>query len=88
MSATDRSSDDTPVETGEAATAFHHSGGEMATLNNSTDWAATELGPRQTWPQSLLTILRIMVTSRFAMWMAWGKDLRFFYNDAYWRRWA
>ena len=83
MSATDRSSDDTPVETGEAATAFTIAGGEMATLIESTDWAATELGPRQTWPQSLLTILRIMVTSRFAMWMAWGKDLRFFYNDAY-----
>ena len=55
----------------------------MADLINSTDWARTQLGPRETWPQSLLTILRILVTSRYAMWMGWGKDLTFFYNDAY-----
>src|SRR5208283_3348566 len=39
--------------------------------------------PIESWPQSLMTILRIMVTSRYAMWMAWGSDLTFFYNDAY-----
>lgn len=28
-------------------------------------------------------MVRIMLTSRFAMWMGWGPDLLFFYNDAY-----
>ncbi len=55
----------------------------MADLINRTDWAGTALGPHQNWPQSLMTILRIMVTSRFAMWLGWGPDLLFFYNDAY-----
>jgi len=27
--------------------------------------------------------VRILLTSRFAMWMGWGPDLTFFYNDAY-----
>ncbi|PPQ31286.1 hypothetical protein CCS01_17590 [Rhodopila globiformis] len=55
----------------------------MAALIASADWSATALGPAETWPQSLLTILRIMVTSRYAMWMAWGPELTFFCNDAY-----
>ena len=28
-------------------------------------------------------MLRILVTSRYAMWMGWGPELTFFYNDAY-----
>ena len=27
--------------------------------------------------------MRIVLSSRFAMWMAWGPELTFFYNDAY-----
>jgi signal transduction histidine kinase len=55
----------------------------MAALIADIDWAGTSLGPRETWPQSLTTTLRIMVTSRYQMWMAWGRDLTFFCNDAY-----
>ena len=47
------------------------------------DWAATPLGPLDGWPQSLRTAVRIVLGSRFAMWMAWGPELTFFYNDAY-----
>src|SRR5690348_14353948 len=36
-----------------------------------------------TWPQSLQTAVRILVTSRFSMWMAWGPELTFLCNDAY-----
>ena len=32
---------------------------------------------------SLARPCRILLTSRFAMWMAWGPDLTFFCNDAY-----
>lgn len=35
------------------------------------------------WPASLRTVLRIMLTSRYAMWLGWGKELSFFYNDEY-----
>jgi hypothetical protein len=27
--------------------------------------------------------VRLLLTSRYAMWMGWGEDLTFFYNDAY-----
>jgi signal transduction histidine kinase len=63
--------------------AFTAAGGEMANLIASTDWSATALGPADGWSQSLTTILRILVTSRYAMWMGWGPELTFFYNDAY-----
>ena len=47
------------------------------------DWAATPLGSPEAWPRSLRTVVRILLTSRYAMWMGWGPDLLFFYNDAY-----
>ncbi len=65
------------------ASAFLTAGGEMAALIASKDWATTPLGPRDAWPQSLETVLRILVTSRYAMWLGWGPELIFFYNDAY-----
>jgi signal transduction histidine kinase len=70
-------------DAGAAASAFSTAGGEMAALIEATDWVNTSLGPREAWPQSLKTVLRILVTSRYQMWMAWGKGLTFFYNDAY-----
>ncbi len=72
-------------ETGDAppGSAFLAAGGEMATLIAGKDWAATSLGPQASWPRSLQTVLRILVTSRYAMWLGWGPELIFFYNDAY-----
>lgn len=57
--------------------------GEMAALMRAKDWSQTPLGAVETWPQSLRTVVRIMLTSRYAMWMGWGSRLTFFYNDAY-----
>lgn len=56
---------------------------DMARRMRETDWAATPLGPPETWPTGLTTPLAMMLTSRFEMWLGWGQDLRFFYNDAY-----
>lgn len=58
-------------------------GGEMGERIRAFDWETTPLGPITTWPQSLKTVVRILVTSRYAMWMSWGPDLTFLYNDAY-----
>src|SRR5688572_364138 len=55
----------------------------MARLMASFDWSKTPIGRSRTWPQSLRTAVRIVLTSRFPMWMGWGKELTFFYNDAY-----
>ena len=47
------------------------------------DWSATPLGPLHTWPQSLRTCVRIMLTSRQPIWIGWGKELIKLYNDPY-----
>ncbi len=62
---------------------FLSGGGEMGALMREHNWAATPLGAPDRWPQSLKTVIRILLTSRYAMWMAWGGDLTFFCNDAY-----
>ncbi len=69
--------------TGSVPSPFAAAGGEMAALIASADWTKTAIGPQAYWPQSLVTILRMMLTSRYQMWMGWGKELTFFYNDAY-----
>jgi PAS domain S-box-containing protein len=58
-------------------------GGELGELVRQFDWSMTPLGKSDGWPQSLKTVVRVLLTSRFAMWMGWGPELSFFYNDAY-----
>jgi signal transduction histidine kinase/DNA-binding response OmpR family regulator len=58
-------------------------GGELGALMRTHDWATTPLGPVASWPQSLKSVVRMMLTSRYQMWMAWGPDLTYVYNDAY-----
>lgn len=48
-----------------------------------TDWASTPLGEPEGWPDTLKIPLRMLLTSRFEMWLGWGEDLNFFYNDSY-----
>jgi signal transduction histidine kinase len=62
---------------------FLAGGGEMGERMRALDWTKTPLGSVATWPQSLKTIVRVMLDSRYAMWMLWGPDLIFFCNDAY-----
>ncbi|CAN5713580.1 hypothetical protein BH11PSE8_BH11PSE8_04300 [soil metagenome] len=56
---------------------------EMAELMRRHDWASTSLGPPERWPEALKVALRILLTSRFDMWLGWGPEVHFFYNDAY-----
>ncbi|HEY1110460.1 MAG TPA: histidine kinase dimerization/phospho-acceptor domain-containing protein, partial [Opitutaceae bacterium] len=58
-------------------------GGEMGRRMREYDWASHPLGPPDRWPQSLRTIIRIVLTSRYAMWMFWGDGYWFFCNDTY-----
>jgi signal transduction histidine kinase/CheY-like chemotaxis protein len=55
----------------------------MAKLVGAFDWATTPLGPSAAWPDNLKTVVRILLTSGFPMWMAWGPELTALYNDAY-----
>src|SRR3954449_8619307 len=60
-------------------------GGELGRERDRRDWSQTPLGPPDTWPAALRNLVRIVLTSRFSMWAAWGSELTAFYNDAYWR---
>ncbi|MBL8827240.1 MAG: response regulator [Planctomycetaceae bacterium] len=57
--------------------------GEMGERILAFDWACTPLGPIKQWPHSLQIAVRIMLDSRYAMWLGWGPQSTFFYNDAY-----
>ncbi|MGW5668373.1 SpoIIE family protein phosphatase [Micromonospora sp. NPDC003776] len=57
--------------------------GEIGPDLARVDWSASPLGPPDDWPQSLQTAVRILLSSRFPMWMAWGPELTFFCNAAY-----
>jgi PAS domain S-box-containing protein len=65
------------------STTFLVGGGEMGALMRAHDWSATSLGTPENWPQGLKTAIRIMLTSRQPIWIGWGPQLLFFYNDAY-----
>ena len=62
---------------------FLSGGGELGQRIREYDWPATPLGPIHTWPQSLRTCIRIMLSSRQPIWMGWGKELIKLYNDPY-----
>jgi len=56
---------------------------EMAERMRAFDWPRTPLGPVDAWPTSLRTVVQVLLTSRYAMWMGWGPELTFLYNDTY-----
>lgn len=58
-------------------------GGEMGVVLRATDWSRTPLGPVGSWPQSLRTAASIVLSSKFGMYIAWGRSFTQLYNDAY-----
>ncbi|WBY02322.1 ATP-binding protein [Ramlibacter tataouinensis] len=56
---------------------------DMAALVSGHDWASTPLGPAEQWPQSLKSAVRLMLASRYPMFICWGPQLTSLYNDAY-----
>jgi signal transduction histidine kinase/ActR/RegA family two-component response regulator len=65
----------------------HHSflegGGASGKLARSLDWTRTPLGAPDGWPQSLKTIVGVVLQSRHPMFLWWGPELIQIYNDAY-----
>lgn len=57
--------------------------GTMRALMREHDWTASPLGHPRDWPQALCTTVALMLDSKFPMFVAWGDELGFLYNDAY-----
>jgi PAS domain S-box-containing protein len=58
-------------------------GGEMGALMRAHDWSESPLGDPESWPQSLRSVVQIMLSNRQLMFVAWGPELAFLYNDGY-----
>jgi PAS domain S-box-containing protein len=71
----------TPAET--RALQFMTGGGKVGALMRAHDWSASPLSHPSAWPQSLRSVVGLLLESRFPMFVAWGKELGFLYNDAY-----
>ena len=54
----------------------------MADLIRAFDWETT-LGPVQTWSDTLVTTVNLLLASKHPMFLWWGPDLIQFYNDGY-----
>ncbi|SNS88695.1 PAS domain S-box-containing protein [Noviherbaspirillum humi] len=55
----------------------------MAQRIANIDWTATPPGLPRDWPASFKTALNMMLAARFPMFLAWGNEQTFFYNDAF-----
>lgn len=62
---------------------FLEGGGETGALMRALDWSTSPLGAPEGWPQSLRSVVGLLLNSRFPMFIAWGPELGFLYNDAY-----
>jgi PAS domain S-box-containing protein len=62
---------------------FLSGGGETGALMRTHDWSDSPLGHPRTWPQALRIVVGLMLNSKFPMFVAWGEELGFLYNDPY-----
>ncbi|HEY9487869.1 MAG TPA: PAS domain-containing sensor histidine kinase, partial [Chryseosolibacter sp.] len=71
------------METDSTTYRFLEGGGEMGALMRSYGWSRSPLGPPVQWPQSLRTVVDLILHSQVPMLLWWGDELIQFYNDAY-----
>lgn len=57
--------------------------GEMALRMQGFDWTASPLGPPTGWSPALKTLAELMLSSQQPMFMAWGREQIWLYNDAF-----
>jgi PAS domain S-box-containing protein len=55
----------------------------MADLVRGFAWETTPLGPVESWSDTLVTTVNLLLASRHPMFLWWGPDLIQFYNDGY-----
>ena len=58
-------------------------GGDTAARIGALDWRHTRLGALEGWPDSLKCVLATVLGSPKPMYVLWGPELVYFFNDAY-----
>ncbi len=61
--------------------AFLNGGGESGALIRTLDWATSPLGDPAHWPQTLKTLVAVMLGSNQPMFIIWGPERTLLYND-------
>jgi hypothetical protein len=56
---------------------------EMGKMVRKKDWSKTELGPLDSWSETLTAMTSLVMTSSSPMALWWGKNHRVIYNDGY-----
>jgi len=58
-------------------------GGELGALIRVHDWSRMPLGPVDSWPQSLRSVVSMLLPSKAQIIPFWGPEFTVLYNDAY-----
>ncbi|WP_156799977.1 ATP-binding protein [Novosphingobium resinovorum] len=72
---------DTPGQP--AAQQLFSGSGEIRSIGRDLDWTQTPLGSVASWPQSLRSTVRTLLSSQYPMVLTWGGEFTQIYNDAY-----
>jgi PAS domain S-box-containing protein len=72
-----------PLVSSGDARAFLDVAGEMPSRIRAHDWRRNPLGPPEAWPQPLRTLVGLMLASMQPMFIAWGPQRIWLYNDAF-----
>ncbi|MBA2961405.1 MULTISPECIES: PAS domain-containing protein [Ramlibacter] len=62
---------------------FLSGGGAVGAQLRNHPWTDTPLGPPQTWPPALQALVQIMLASNQPMFLVWGPQRTYLYNDIY-----
>jgi PAS domain S-box-containing protein len=73
----------TATKTADSNFSFFRTESEMGKLIRAKDWSKTSVGEPSTWPQSLCTIVGMMLENPFGMMICWGKEYTQLYNDGF-----
>jgi PAS domain S-box-containing protein len=58
-------------------------GGSMGAAMRAYDWDSSPLGPPDSWPQPLKTLVGVLLGADQPMFIGWGPDHILLYNDGY-----
>jgi len=56
---------------------------DLKSLIESRDWSKTPLGPRESWPPCLTSVVDVILASPVPMVLLWGPDGLLLFNDGY-----
>ena len=67
----------------DASVTFLRGGGDMGAHIRTIDWSQTSIGAPDGWPLAIRSSLSTMLSAPQQMFLAWGPDLTFLFNDAF-----